>query len=77
MLKCKEVAHLASEYLDKSTSAKITWQMRLHLATCANCRRFINHLEITGIVATKLAKPEEVDAENILRRIKELKDHDQ
>jgi phosphoribosylformylglycinamidine (FGAM) synthase PurS component len=71
MLKCKEVAHLASEYIDNNTPSKITWQMRLHLMTCANCRRFIKHLRTTKLVAVKLAKSDEVDAEAILRKIKE------
>ncbi|RYY03376.1 MAG: zf-HC2 domain-containing protein [Gammaproteobacteria bacterium] len=71
MLKCKEVAHLASEYIDNNTTAKITWQMRLHLITCANCRRFIKHLRTTKLLAVKLAKSGDVDAEAILRKIKE------
>ena len=72
MLKCKDVAHLASEYIDKSTPHKITLQMRMHLMLCANCRRFIKHLRITQKVAVELANPAEaIDAEAILMKIKQ------
>ena len=72
MLKCKDVAHLASEYIDKNTSHKITLQMRMHLMLCANCRRFIKHLRITQKVTVELATPAEaIDAEAILLKIKQ------
>ncbi|MDR7089423.1 zf-HC2 domain-containing protein [Cellvibrio fibrivorans] len=45
MLSCKQVATIASDYLDKSTPLK--WQIRLHLLMCANCRRFVRHMKIT------------------------------
>lgn len=72
MLKCKDVAHLASEYLDNNTHGTVTLKIRLHLMMCACCSRFVKHLRITTIVITKLAKPsDDVDAELILKRIKE------
>lgn len=71
MLKCKDVAHLASEYLDQNTPAKINLQMRWHLMLCANCRRFLKHLQITNIVAVGLAQLDDnVNAEDVLERIK-------
>ena len=72
MLKCKDVAHLASEYLDKNTDGVLTLRIRLHLMLCANCRRFVRHLRITNTVAAGLANmDEEVDAEEVLKRVKE------
>lgn len=50
MLSCKQVATLASQYLDKETNTSLTWKIRLHLMMCANCRRFIRHLKITQTV---------------------------
>ena len=73
MLNCKQVATLASDYLDEVTPLK--WQIRLHLLMCANCRRFIRHLKITQEVGARMAinKPAE-DAEivwkNLQARIK-------
>lgn len=72
MLKCKDVAQLASDYLDKHTDGKLNVKIRLHLMLCANCRRFVQHLRITRSVAISLANPgDEVDAESLLRRIKQ------
>jgi hypothetical protein len=52
MLNCKQVATLASDYLDNATPLK--WQIRLHLLMCANCRRFIRHLKITREVSARM-----------------------
>lgn len=53
MLSCKQVATIASDYLDNNTPLK--WQIRLHLLMCANCRRFVRHLKITQQVGAKIA----------------------
>ncbi len=52
MLSCKQVAAIASDYLDNSSPLK--WQMRLHLLMCANCRRFVRHLKITQQISTRM-----------------------
>ena len=54
MLSCKQVATVASDYLDNNTPLK--WQIRLHLLMCANCRRFVRHLKITQQVSAGLTK---------------------
>lgn len=69
MLNCKQVAQLASDYLDKESSTSLTWQMRWHLLMCANCRRFVRHLRITKEMANQLPT-EAVDAESVLAKIK-------
>lgn len=73
MLSCKQVAGLASDYLDNNTPLK--WQIRLHLLMCANCRRFVKHLDITRKVSASLAaevpNTETIaDAEKILQQVK-------
>ena len=80
MLSCKQVATMASDYLDKNTDAKLQWKIRLHLMVCANCRRFIRHLKITQQVAPGMAQQSaevntvEVDAEQILKRVRDTLD---
>lgn len=75
MLSCKQVATLASDYLDKNTDSKLRWKIRVHLMMCANCRRFMRHLKITQQVAAGMEQqPVEVDAEQILKRVKESLD---
>ena len=72
LLTCQEVATLASDYLDKHVDAKITFKMRVHLMMCANCRRFIKHLNITKEVVPTFFynNAEDVNVEEILKRIK-------
>lgn len=73
MLSCKEVAHLASDYLDKHAEGNLNWKIRLHLLACSNCRRFMRHLKITKQVAPQLIQTadQSIDAEAVLLRIKE------
>ena len=79
MLSCKDVAHLASEYVDKNTSRKLNWKIRLHLLACGCCRRLIRHLKITQEIVPQLIKKNEpeIDAELILQHIKNLKNNSQ
>lgn len=72
MLSCKEVAHMASDYLDRQLAGNVNWKIRLHLLACSNCRRFIRHLKITKTLAPQMIQnaEQEVDAESVLGRIK-------
>ena len=47
MLKCKDIAHQASHYIDPSLPwyRKTAWY--LHLAMCNNCRRFVKQFKLT------------------------------
>lgn len=68
MLSCKQVAAVASDYLDNNTPLK--WQIRLHLFMCANCRRFVRHLKITRDIGAKTAAQEaNVDADAIWKNL--------
>lgn len=69
MLNCKQVAQLASDYLDQESSTTLTWQMRIHLVMCANCRRFVRHLRIAKTIASQI-KTDEVDADAVLAKMK-------
>lgn len=72
MLSCKQVAHVASDYLDNNTPLK--WQIRLHLLMCANCRRFVKHLAITQKMAASLdtnnSSATTADADEVWRKVK-------
>ena len=64
MLNCKQVATLASDYLDNDTPLK--WQIRLHLLMCSNCRRFIRHLKITKEVGARMVINEPTENAEIM-----------
>lgn len=72
MLSCKNVAHLASDYLDKNMSGALPWKVRLHLVACRCCRKFVKHLQITKQVVPQFVdnKLTTADAETILKKIK-------
>lgn len=73
MLSCKEVATQASEYLDSNMTARLRWQMRLHLMMCSHCRRFIRHIKLTQTIAQNAAEDDmkEVNSEKIYRQVME------
>ncbi|WP_020208975.1 zf-HC2 domain-containing protein [Gilvimarinus chinensis] len=56
MLKCRDLAHRASEYLDGSADKSLRWQIRLHLAMCRHCRRFVKHLQLTRQLTGSVGK---------------------
>ncbi|WP_138933302.1 zf-HC2 domain-containing protein [Roseovarius arcticus] len=47
MLSCKEVASRASALIDGELSTWQALQMRLHLAMCKGCERFIGQIRTT------------------------------
>ena len=72
MLNCKQVATLASEYIDGHTDTGLNWKIRMHLLMCSHCRRFIRHLKITNRVARSvLAETQDKDVDEVLKKIKE------
>ena len=79
MLSCKQVAALASDYLDNKPpgdNASLKWQMRVHLLMCANCRRFARHLKITreisaNLTADYLKDGAQPDAETVWKEVQE------
>ncbi len=71
MLNCKQAATLASDYLDKNTTAELNWKIRLHLIMCSHCRRFYRQLKITNKVARSvLSEPSDENLDILLERIK-------
>lgn len=54
MLKCKDVAYQASDYLDKSLPFWQRVNIRIHLFMCGHCRRFIKQLKSTVDVSRNI-----------------------
>lgn len=61
MLTCREIAQSASDYLDCNVSWPRRMQMRLHLAMCRHCKRYVDQLALT-IASVQASKPDPVDA---------------
>lgn len=72
MLNCKQVASLASDYLDNNSTTVLNWKIRMHLMMCAHCRRFYRQLKVTNKVArSALSEPSNDNIDELLQRIKE------
>lgn len=56
MLKCKDIAHLSSDYIDKSLPLMTRLNMRLHLFMCVHCRNLIKNLKSTVNVSAAIEK---------------------
>ncbi|WP_323814499.1 zf-HC2 domain-containing protein [Cellvibrio sp. NN19] len=72
MLSCKQVATLASQYLDQETPTPLKWKIRMHLMMCANCRRFMRHLKITQTMAKDIdITNSEADTEKVWQALQQ------
>ncbi len=58
MLKCRNIAHHGSDYVDATLTRSQTLGYALHLLVCGHCRRFIRHLRCTIAYARALDKNE-------------------
>jgi len=47
VLSCKDISELSDEYLDGELPFKRKLSVKLHLAICKNCRRYLNYLQLT------------------------------
>jgi hypothetical protein len=67
MLTCQEVTELSTELLEGTLSWRLRWQVRIHLAMCRLCRRYIEQLRLT-IAALRRLRPEgRIDRERLRR----------
>ena len=57
MLKCRDVAHNASDYIDENLSRGQRFWLKLHLFYCFSCRRFIRHLQLTRAFLSQRGRP--------------------
>ena len=54
MLSCKQLVERSSDYLDDHMSRRERLAVRVHLAMCHNCRRFIRQMRLAREVLRKL-----------------------
>lgn len=47
MMKCRDVAEVASDYLDHELAVWPRIEVRLHLLACRNCRAYVGNLRLT------------------------------
>ncbi len=73
MLKCRDVAHQASDYLDHNLSLWQRLGILFHLLICHHCRRFIRQLKLVSRFIKIRPKPEanKEAVEEVMDRIKQ------
>lgn len=82
MLSCKEVATRASALIDGELSTWEALQIRLHLAMCKGCDRFVGQMRTTRDLTQITPAPEPLDEADdghiseILSRLHEGKQQD-
>ena len=56
MLSCKQLVAHSSEFLDGQLSLRKRMSVRLHLAMCEHCRRFIKQMRLSQAVLQQLPR---------------------
>lgn len=73
MLMCKDLAGLASDYIDGELSTRQNLSVKFHLMMCGNCRTFIGNLRMSTelMQAHSNNVPNEQFIQEVDRRVKE------
>lgn len=73
MLKCKDVAELASRYVDHDLGVMQRAQIRLHLMMCRHCTRYVRQLRQTVALLKEIAprEPSVVDEARFVQLLKQ------
>lgn len=77
MLSCKQLVLRSSDFLDGQLSLRERFALRAHLAMCANCRRFIRQLRLTGRVVQQLPEDAIQDLDALAERLARAADKPQ
>ncbi|RGP55119.1 anti-sigma factor family protein [Pseudomonas abyssi] len=67
MLKCKDLVALSSDLLDGELTLKQRIAVRMHLAMCVHCRRFIRQLRVSQRVIRQLPDQQAPELDTLLR----------
>jgi hypothetical protein len=74
MLKCKDVAHLASDFVDENLPWHRALGIRIHVMMCAHCQRFLRHFDSTIKVAraVHIQAATETEVNDVLKYINSI-----
>ena len=71
MLTCKQLVEHSSDYLDAQLPLRGRLSVRLHLAMCVNCRRFIRQMKVSQGVLKNLPDPAIPELEALAEKLAE------
>lgn len=72
MLSCKGLVAHSSDYIDGQLGVRQRWSMRMHLAMCVNCRRFIKQMRLSQAVLRQLPRGQHAELDEIADKLAEL-----
>jgi hypothetical protein len=64
MLKCRDIVHQASDYVDGHMTLRQRLAVGIHLLLCGKCRAFIRHLR-TSLAYYRQLQNKELDAAEV------------
>lgn len=73
MLSCKELVAQSSDFLDGQMNLRTRLAVRLHLAMCHNCRRFIKQMRLSQAVLRKLPQGQSAELDALAQKLAELR----
>lgn len=73
MLSCKELVANSSDFLDSQLSLRQRLSVRMHLAMCYRCRRFIKQMRLTQGVLRRLPQRQIVELDSLAAKLAELR----
>ncbi len=73
MLSCKDLVALSSDLLDARLSLRQRVSVRLHLAMCYRCRRFIRQMRLSQAVLRQLPQGQSAELDALATRLAELR----
>nr|WP_298147360.1 zf-HC2 domain-containing protein [uncultured Pseudomonas sp.] len=73
MLSCKELVAQSSDFLDGHMSLRKRLAVRLHLAMCQNCQRFIRQMRLSQAVLRRLPQGKSPELDALAAKLAELR----
>ncbi len=69
MLTCQQLVQQSSDYLDLQLPLRGRLSMRLHLAMCLNCRRFIRQMKLSQSMLRQLPEAPIPELDALLEKL--------
>jgi predicted anti-sigma-YlaC factor YlaD len=73
MLSCKLLVAHSSEFLDGQLGLGQRMSVRMHLAMCRHCRRFIKQVRLSQAVLRKLPPGQSAELDTLAAKLAELR----
>ena len=73
MLSCKELVAQSSEFVDGQLGLRKRLSVRMHLAMCVNCRRFVRQLRLSQALLRRLPHGQSKELDELAAKLAEVR----